>query len=205
MKQANCIAVLFGLALSSAAAMAQSANPAPPTPAPARLIGSIEGHPGWPAAKPEDVSSPEAILAAVYSVISGPKGQTRDWDRMRSLFLPDARLIPVTTVSASPGSPASHTDAVFLTIDGYIARSSARMTTTGFFEHAIHNEMQQFGNILQIWSTYESRHNADDPAPFARGINSFQLLKDGDRYWVVNILWDAESPAHPIPAKYLPN
>jgi hypothetical protein len=205
MKQANCIAVLFALALSSAAAMAQSANPEPPTPAPAPLVGSIAGHPGWPVAKPEDVSSPEAILAAVYSVISGPKGQTRDWDRMRSLFLPDARLIPVTTVSATPGSPASHTDAVFLTIDGYIARSSARMTTTGFFEHAIHNEMQQFGNISQIWSTYESRHNADDPAPFARGINSFQLLKDGDRYWVVNIFWDAESPAHPIPAKYLPN
>ena len=120
MKQANCIAVLFGLALSSAAAMAQSANPALPTPAPARLIGSIEGHPGWPAAKPEDVSSPEAILAAVYSVISGPKGQTRDWDRMRSLFLPDARLIlsppcqplqavlpPTPTPSCSPSTVTS--------------------------------------------------------------------------------------------------
>ncbi len=78
------------------------------------------------------------------------------------------------------------------------------MTATGFFEHSIHNEVEQFGNIVQIWSTYESRHNADDPKPFARGINSFQLLKDGDRYWVVNIFWDAESPTNPIPAKYLP-
>jgi hypothetical protein len=204
MKQANRTAALFVLALSSTAALAQSANPTPP-PAPAPLVGSIAGHPGWPAAKPEDVSSPEAILAAVYSVISGPKGQSRDWDRMRSLFLPDARLIPTTTVPASPGSAASHTDAVFLTIDGYIARSSARMTSAGFFEHSIHNEIEQFGNIVQIWSTYESRHNVDDPTPFARGINSFQLLKDGDRYWVVNIYWDAESPTHPIPAKYLPN
>jgi hypothetical protein len=165
------------------------------------LVGSIVGHPGWPVAKPEDVKSPEAILNAVYSAISGGKGQSRDWDRMRSLFIPDARLIP--TVS-SPPAPQGHTDAIFLTIDGYIERSNGRMTSDGFFERSIHNETQQFGNIVQVWSTYESRHNLDDATPFARGINSFQLLKDGDRYWVVNIFWDSENPTKPIPAKYLP-
>jgi hypothetical protein len=198
MKQASLIATLAVLALSSIAALAQAAVPPATTPAPPRLVGSIAGHPDWPKAKPEDVKSPEAILAAVYSAISGAKGQPRDWDRMRSLFIPDARLIPSTT------GKDGNTDAIMLTIDGYIARSSGRMTSDGFFEHSIHNETQQFGNIVQVWSTYESRHNADDPAPFARGINSFQLLKDGDRYWVVNIFWDAESPTKPIPAKYLP-
>ena len=198
MKQAKHATIVF-LALASIAAIAQSPAPAaPPVTAPAPLVGSIAGHPGWPVAKPEDVNSPEAILAAVYNVISGAKGQARDWDRMRSLFIPDARLIPAKETTVG------HADAVILTIDGYIARSNGRMTTTGFFEHSIHNEVEQFGNIVQIWSTYESRHNADDPKPFARGINSFQLLKDGDRYWVVNIFWDAESPTNPIPAKYLP-
>jgi hypothetical protein len=145
----------------------------------------------------------QAILNAVYDVISGGKGQARDWNRMRSLFVPDARLIPAITVAAKDGKPA-HVDAVILTIDDYIARSSGRMTASGFFEHSIHNQTEQFGNIVQIWSTYESRHNADDPKPFARGINSFQLLNDGKRYWIVNIFWDAESPEHPIPTKYLP-
>lgn len=196
MKQVSSIAVLAVLTFSSVAALAQAPASAAPMPAP--LVGSIAGHPGWPVAKTEDVKSPEAIVNAVYSVISGGKGQSRDWDRMRSLFIPDARLIP-----ASAGKDG-HTDAIMLTVDGYIARSSGRMTSAGFFEHSIHNEMQQFGNIVQVWSTYESRHNADDSAPFARGINSFQLLKDGDRYWVVNIFWDSETPAKPIPAKYLP-
>ncbi|HZC42618.1 MAG TPA: hypothetical protein VE195_00495, partial [Acidobacteriaceae bacterium] len=173
------------LALSSLCATAQTTSHAVPPPLPP-LVGSIAGHPGWPVAKPEDVKSPEAILNAVYDVISGGKGQARDWNRMRSLFLPGARLIPVITVAATADKPAP-TDAVLLTIDDYIARSSGRMTANGFFEHSIHNEKEQFGNMVQIWSTYESRHNADDPKPFARGINSFQLLNDGKRYWIVNI------------------
>jgi hypothetical protein len=192
MKQVHCAAVLFVVALSNIAALAQTA--AAPAPAPASITGSIAGHPGWPAAKPEDVKSPEAIVNAVYSVISGGKGQARDWDRMRSLFVPDARLIP------SRANGAAHSDVIFLTVE----RGSGRMMSDGFFERSIHNEMQQFGNIVEVWSTYESRHNAEDASPFARGINSFQLLKDGDRYWVVNIFWDQESATKPIPAKYLP-
>jgi hypothetical protein len=197
MKQPS-IATLAIFTLSSVVALAQTPASVTPTPTSAPLVGSIAGRATWPVAKPEDVKSPEAIVNAVYSVISGGKGQSRDWDRMRSLFIPDARLIPASA------DKDGRTDAILLTLDGYIARSNGRMTSTGFFEHSIHNETEQFGNIIQIWSTYESRHNADDAAPFARGINSFQLLKDGDRYWVVNIFWDSESPTKPIPAKYLP-
>ena len=196
MNQANRVSILVTLALVTAAS-AQTPTPAPAA-APPRPAGSIASRPGWPVAKTEDVKSPEAIVAAVYSVISGGKGQQRDWDRMRSLFVPDARLIPAIT------GKDGHNDALMLSVDGYIERSGARLTSDGFFERSINNEMQQFGNIVQIWSTYESRHDPADEKPFARGINSFQLLKDGDRYWVVNIFWDSENPNKPIPAKYLP-
>ncbi len=139
-------------------------------------------------------------MAAVYDVISGPKGQERDWNRMRSLFIPDARLIPIRALAgASP-----HADVTVLTIDGYIARSRGRLTRQGFFERSIASRMESYGNMTTVWSTYESRHDVTDRVPFARGINSFQLVKDGERFWVVNILWDAEAPEKPIPAKYLP-
>ncbi len=94
MKQANRIAALAVFVLASIATVAQTPAPTPPVAAPAPLVGSIVGHPGWPVAKPEDVKSPEAILAAVYNVISGAKGQPRDWDRMRSLFIPDCSPDP---------------------------------------------------------------------------------------------------------------
>ena len=48
--------------------------------------------PAAAAARPDDVKSVDAIIAAVYDAISGPAGE-RDWDRLRSLFLPEARLI----------------------------------------------------------------------------------------------------------------
>ncbi|MFY9572296.1 MAG: hypothetical protein WAV20_12930 [Blastocatellia bacterium] len=41
-----------------------------------------------------DVLSMDSIVAALYDVISGPSGKKRDWDRMRSLFIQGARLIP---------------------------------------------------------------------------------------------------------------
>lgn len=192
MKQAILV-----LTLACTAAIAQQPTPAP-VPAPKPLVGSIAAHPEWPQAKPEDVKSVDAILAALYDVISGPKGKARDWDRMRSLFIPDARLIP-----SRLNKDTQRVDAIVLSVDGYIARSSTTMTTNGFFEHSIHNEVEQFGNIAHVWSTYESRHNADDATPFARGINSIQLLKDGDRYWIVNVFWDSETPTNPIPQKYL--
>jgi len=175
------------------------AVPVAPVQPPVPLQGSLAGHPTWPAAKADDVKSVDAIIKALYDVISGPKGQPRDWARMRSLFLPDGRLIPSRT-----DRETHRADAVVLTIDGYIERSSARMESEGFFERGVNNVVEQYGNIAHVWSTYESRHAAADVMPFARGINSFQLLKSGGRYYVVEILWDAETPANPLPKAYLP-
>jgi hypothetical protein len=186
---------IFALTLVCSMALAQQ-----PAPAPAQkpLIGSIAARPDWPKAKPEDVHSIEAILAALYNSISGGKGQARDWNRMRSLFTPDAVLIP-TRIDRGTGAA----DTVVLSLDDYIQRSTPTMTASGFFERTIHNEAQQFGNIVQVWSTYESRHDLADPQPFSRGINSIQLLKSGDRYYIVDVFWDSERPDNPIPAKYL--
>ncbi len=182
-----------GQGAAAAAATPHSGEPAQDAPA-----GLIAAHPEWPKARRADVDSIDHIVAAVYDVISGPAGQQRNWSRMRSLFVPDARLVPIR-----PAKDGRHSDVVILTIDGFIARSSGNMSANGFFEHSLHNEVEQFGNIAQVWSTYESRHMASDAKPFARGINSFQLVKDGERYWVVQVLWDSERPDSPIPERYL--
>jgi hypothetical protein len=158
---------------------------------------SIAAHPDWPKANPADVRSVDAILGALYDVISGPAGRPRDWNRFRSLFIPDARLIPTHHSKTGPGA-----DVLPLTVEQYQERATP-LLAAGFFERGIHNTTESFGDVVHVFSTYDSRKSKDGK-PFQRGINSIQLLKDGNRYWVVTIFWDAETPTNPIPAKYLP-
>jgi hypothetical protein len=152
-----------------------------------------------PAAKPADVASPDAIMAATYDVISGPAGQQRDWDRFRSLFVPGARLIPVVAKKTGSGY-----DKRIITPDEYAQHADAYFQKNGFAEREISRKAERYGNIMQIFSTYESRHDAKDAEPFARGINSFQLFYDGTRWWVVTIYWLEETPENPLPKEFLP-
>jgi hypothetical protein len=150
-----------------------------------------------PAAAPTDVASIEAILAALYDVISGPAGQPRDWARMRSLFVPGARLIPTAH------RPDGVTAALVHDVDGYIERASKAFATQGFYERGVANRVEQFGHIAHVFSTYEARHDPKDAQPFLRGINSIQLMNDGKRWWVVTVFWQAEDAQTPLPDKYL--
>ena len=149
-------------------------------------------------ANPADVASIDAIITAAYDSISGPAGQKRDWARERSLFYPGARLIP----TAKPDE-SNNLAPEMLDVDGFIARVEPYFAEHGFYEKEIARRTEQFGQIAHVWSTYESRHDANDPEPFMRGINSIQLFYDGSRWWIVSIYWQHESTEHPLPEKYL--
>jgi hypothetical protein len=174
-----------GLAAEIASAQ-QPAAPAPMTPVVVRV----------PPAKPEDVGTIDGVISALYAVISGPKGQARDWNRLRSLFIPEAKLIP--SVNRQQGGRGL----LVLSVNDYIATSGPFLVDTGFREREIARKVEQFGSVAHVFSTYESFREAET-APFARGINSIQLFNDGTRWWVVSVFWDAERPGLQIPEKYL--
>ena len=179
------VATLTGLGLVLSA-MAASARP----------VAQAE-KPLTPVANAADVASIDSIVAALYDVISGPAGKKRDWDRMRSLFIPGARLIP--TGKRQSGEIASRV----LTVEDYINGSTKALEEGGFFEKEIARRTENYGNIAHVFSTYESRRKSDDAKPFARGINSIQLMNDGKRWWIVTIFWQGEGPDNPLPDKYL--
>jgi hypothetical protein len=149
-------------------------------------------------ANPADVASIDSIMKAVYDVISGDAGKARDWDRFRTLFHKDARMIP-----SGKNAKTGVTGANALTPEDYIKRVEPVFAKDGFFEREKARRVEQYGNIAHVFSTYESFRKADDKAPFMRGINSFQLLNDGKRWWVVTIFWLGETPENPIPKQYL--
>ena len=149
------------------------------------------------AADAADVESIDAIVAAVYDVISGDAGEARDWDRWHSLFAEGATLSAVA--ASSDGFRR-----VIMTPESYVERSGAALEQSGFVEAEINRITEGYGMIAHAFSTYESYRSRADDEPFTRGINSFQLMNDGSRWWVVSIYWQGEGAANPIPTKYLP-
>ncbi|HYD28855.1 hypothetical protein [Brevundimonas sp.] len=190
--RSSILAAALAAASLGCAAPAAAQAAAAPAPAPALAPAAP------PAARAADVASPEAIVAALYDVISGDAGVERDWDRFRSLFHPTARLMPSGVNPQGVGVARS------ITPEEYIGRSGPVLMRDGFHEREIASRSERFGHMVHVWSTYDSVHSRSDPAPFMRGINSIQLFHDGSRWWILGVYWLAETPATPIPAEYLP-
>ena len=149
-------------------------------------------------AEGKDGASIESIVKAVYEVISGEAGKNRDWVRFRSLFHKDGRLIP-TIRDPKTGS----VEARPLTPQEYIDRTESVFVVESIYESEKTRRVERYGNIAHVFSTYELRHRKDDKTPFLRGINSFQLMNDGKRWWIVNLFWQSEIRDNPIPRQYL--
>jgi hypothetical protein len=176
--------------------------PTPGGPPPERRAASVPAG----ASRPSDAdgSSVDAIIAALYASVSHGEDAQPNFDRMRAIFLQVGMLIP-------PKDPRSDLFTV-LDVDGFeervrksIAAGKQKGDPTSFFESEAARRTDCFGNVCQVFSTYESRRAPSDEKPFVRGINSIQLLNDGRRWWIASVAWDTEKPEKPIPAQYLPN
>jgi hypothetical protein len=177
-------------------APAQKSEPAaatPQTPADLPMFSPADLAAKVPASKPDDVKSLDAIMHAAYDSISGPAGP-RDWNRFRSLFLPQARF---TQVGEGPDGAKF---VISWGVEEFIRDAGVVFSKDPFYENAIVNLPESYGGIAQVLSSYESKR-APGGAPFERGVNSFQVLNDGKRWWIVSIFWDSERPNNPLPAK----
>jgi len=145
----------------------------------------------------KDVESVDAIINSLYNVISGPAGEKRNWDRMRTLFITEGKLM------ATGKRPDGTTTKRVMTLEDYITTSGPNLEKNGFFEREIGRTKEQYVGVVHLFSTYDSKRTMEDEKPFMRGINSIQLWNDGKRWWIVSILWQSETPDNPIPEKYL--
>jgi hypothetical protein len=124
----------------------------------------------------------------------------------RSALLAAAAFAMATAPLAAqqPRDSGKRADLLIWSVDEYITFAGPQLEAGGFHERELHRVTERYGNVVHVFSTYDSKRTLQDAKPFARGINSIQLLKDGGRYCVVSIFWDSERPGNPIPAAYLP-
>jgi hypothetical protein len=135
------------------------------------------------------------LIKALDDAVSGPANKDRAC--FRALFLPDAHLMPIVK-SKDDGSFAPR----ILTVQGWIDAVAKRGSAV-FYEKQVKVSTETYGHEAHLWSTYETRSTPDGKAD-VRGINSIQAVFDGQRWKVISILWQAETPDDPVPGKYLP-
>jgi hypothetical protein len=152
------------------------------------------------AADSADVGSLDAIVNALYASLSFELGGQPDWARFRSLFKPAALMVRVDArLGTRPDEPAVRISS----IDDYVARTTAAIESGSlaeFSERELTRRTEVFGDLAAVFSTYE-RSVAED---VRRGINSLQLVKDGERWWVISISWTDEIEHCALPSRYLP-
>lgn len=128
----------------------------------------------------KDVESIDGIINAFYEVVSGPKGAPRQWERDRSIHHEKALVVFTGVRDQNPYFEA-------MTLQEFHAIESPY--TEGFFEKEIERRVQKFGNIAQVWSKYETRFSPTGPVERS-GINSIQLVNDGQRWWILSWMFD---------------
>ncbi len=142
-----------------------------------------------------DVRSIDNLLKAFYESISFPEGGQPDWTRYRSLF----------GSASSPCVRIAGDSVMQMDRESFIAFFSGRIqrgTLRSFAEKEIGRTGEYYGNLAQVFSTYEKRMNlADDGKPI-RGINSFQFYLKDSRWWIASVVWQDESAATSIPSRY---
>ncbi|BAO77397.1 hypothetical protein [Winogradskyella sp. PG-2] len=136
-------------------------------------------------------------MNAYYDCISGPIGQKRDFKRFKNLFHPSANF----TYSYWNKEQTKASTMVFKTADEFIEKLDY-LDKKGFYECEVANTINEFGSVIQVFSTYTFR--AEDKSIESKtGITSYEIFFDGDRYWILSMFWTIESERFKIPKKYL--
>ncbi len=146
----------------------------------------------------QDTQTIESTMEAVLDVISGPAGKKIDVVRWRNLFRGDVKF------SIRSKNKEGQLVVRESSVEDYAKNIMPRIEAQDFFETVGNLTIDKYGDIAQVFMVYETRKTADG-TPFDKGINSFQLLFDQNRWWVTSLMWQAESSGVPIPMQYSEN
>ncbi|MCB0278382.1 MAG: hypothetical protein KDD94_02715 [Calditrichaeota bacterium] len=141
-----------------------------------------------------DVKSVNNLLKAYYDTVSGPKEKKRDWARLKNLFHPDAKLI------YSYWTKEHKNELLQMTVDEYISKLGYT-ETKGFFENELYTDIKTFSSVIHVASTYEFK--LGDNSAQGKGFSSYQLLYDGNRYFIVSMFWQMENENDKLPEEYI--
>ncbi|MFY0603105.1 MAG: hypothetical protein JXQ93_04090 [Flavobacteriaceae bacterium] len=139
----------------------------------------------------QDVKS---LVEETQKVVSIKKGQQIDTAYFRTLFLPTAHF---TVVGEENGKKLHET----MSLNEFIETLADTYYSNGYFETGKGEIVEQYNGIAQV---IQSFYGKDSEGEEAWGVNSYQLIYSGGRWWIANMVWTMSSNGKAgIPKKYL--
>lgn len=143
------------------------------------------------------LKSPEGIAAKMLEFISFDKGEVKDWDEYRNLFLPNAQKF---SIRSKPGA-SLRTQVRGMNIEEFVRYAGPSYAKTGFEEYVIGLDINEFNGIATVFQSFYCR--SLDGSYEARGVNAYQMVFLNNRWWIASTMFTNESDEVKLPNELL--
>jgi hypothetical protein len=135
------------------------------------------------------VNSIDRIVNEVLNIISGDPDKVRDWEAFRNLFDPDATISFLQHDSS--GNNIYHS----FSLNEFVEIGKNNYSNNSFLEYEITKTVDEYNGIAHVFQVYYAKGAASEE----KGINSYQLIHDGNRWWITSILWTDDTNGVEVP------
>lgn len=147
--------------------------------------------------EPEGFATAEGLVAGLYEEVTFAPGTRPDWNRVRSMFLDQAVIVLRT------GREETTVFSLESFVQDFVTFSERPdVQEAGFEERVIRSRPMVFGDIAHVLVLYEARIPGSGRPP-QLGVDSFQLIRKGGRWWIAGVTNELPTPEQPVPTELL--
>ncbi len=142
----------------------------------------------------DDFATAGGVVNALYEAVTFDAGTTPDWDHVRSMFIDQAVIVLRT----------SREGTTMFDVEGFVGDfvsfiERANVGETGFKETIIRTTEMVFGDMAHVLVLYEASIPGSARPP-QQGVDSFQLIRQDARWWIVSVTNEVPTPDRPVPS-----
>lgn len=131
----------------------------------------------------------DGIVKEGLKIISGKKGEARDWDSFRDLFAADAQF------SVLLKSKEGKSQIRNFNLEEFVRSGKNFYINNDFSEVEIKKIINEYNGIAAIFQSYLVEVNGKKE----KGVNAYQLMHDGERWWIISLMWTNDQNGTPLP------
>ena len=137
----------------------------------------------------------DGIVNEGLKIITGDSTKIRDWEAFRNLFAPDATFTVLMHDSTGAGKYRT------FSLEAFVRIGMRGYQKHGFIETEIKKTVDEYNGIAQVFQSYYAKGKDHEE----HGINSYQLVNDGSRWWITSLIWTDNTNGVELPERYRPD